>query len=411
MNDPQNIADLINIIEKALVILPAATRNTLKAELEIIKEMIMKSRPPKIMILGRRGAGKSSLVNAIFAEPIAEVGSVTSQTGQAQWYAYQSHRGTLKILDTRGLGDHTRPESANFQEAIDEIKAVLRTDYPDVILFLCKAKEVDSRIAEDIRNIQLILEHIRLYHRYQVPVLALVTQVDELDPIDVISPPYDDHEKQTHITQALEALSRAFDRQSLPLMHVLPVSAYARFKDGKLLSQRYWNIDLLIEYLVEVLPKNAQLELARLSRVRSVQRQTARLIIGSSATLCAGIAAIPLPIADIIPLTSAQIAMVTGIAFIAGRELNQQSALEFLAALGVNIGAGFAMREISRAIAKFILPGGGSLISSGIAFATTWGIGEAAISYFIDGLNLEEAREKYWNEKAKHSKEDYSKNS
>ena len=97
--------------------------------------------------------------------------------------------------------------------------------------------------------------------------------------------------------------------------------------------------------------------------------------------------------------------MVTGVAYIAGRELNQQSAMEFLTALGANIGAGFAMREISRAIAKFILPGGGSLISSGIAFATTWGIGEAAISYFIDGLNLEEAKKKYIEEKDKRGNE------
>ncbi|MEO1654000.1 MAG: hypothetical protein AAFU64_10670, partial [Bacteroidota bacterium] len=103
--------------------------------------------------------------------------------------------------------------------------------------------------------------------------------------------------------------------------------------------------------------------------------------------------------ADLIPITSAQVAMITAIAYISGRELNQKSAMEFLTALGANIGVSFAFREISRAIAKFILPGGGSLISAGVAFAATWGIGEAAIAYYIEGQSLEQARNRYKKEK------------
>ena len=137
---------------------------------------------------------------------LPKLGAVTSKTGKANWYAYQSSRGTLKILDTRGLGDHTQPESANFKHAIDDIKAAIQHEYPDVILFLCKAKDVDSRITEDIQNIQVIREYIQAYHHYKIPIMALVTQVDELDPIDVFTPPYEDDEKQANIQQAVQAL-------------------------------------------------------------------------------------------------------------------------------------------------------------------------------------------------------------
>ncbi|NJO03989.1 MAG: DUF697 domain-containing protein [Bacteroidia bacterium] len=185
----------------------------------------------------------------------------------------------------------------------------------------------------------------------------------------------------------------------------MPVSAYARYRADELLSHRYWNIDKLVEYLLEVLPKNAQLELARLTKVIAVQKRIARIIIASSSTICGGIAAVPLPLGDIIPITSAQVAMLTGIAYIAGRELNQESALEFLAALGANVGAGFALREVSRALVKFLFPGGGSLISSGIAFAATWAIGEAAIAYYIDERPMDEARRRYQTEKEKRTPE------
>ena len=73
--------------------LPESLGLTTKNELVILKELLMDARPPKLMILGRRGAGKSSLINAIFGEKIAAIGSVLSETGQPAWYSYPSPRG------------------------------------------------------------------------------------------------------------------------------------------------------------------------------------------------------------------------------------------------------------------------------------------------------------------------------
>lgn len=398
-----SLDNLLKIIEEAISLLPDTSQAKLQREIDTIREIMMKSRPPKIMIIGRRGAGKSSLVNAIFGEKVAEIGSVTAQTSQGKWYRYQNTRGKIDLLDTRGLGDRSRPEAAQFNNALDEIKNALRSDCPDILIFLIKAKEVDGRIKEDLQNVKNLLDFVKNHHGYQMPVIALVTQVDELDPIDVNQPPYDDSEKQHNIQKALKAVQDSFDAEGLKMMHVLPVSAYARYREEECVNQRYWNIDQLIHYLIEILPKKAQLELARLSQVTGVQKKIARLVIASSASICAGLAALPLPVADIIPITAAQVGMITSIGYIAGRELNAKAATEFLTALGVNVGVGFAFREVSRALAKFIFPGGGTLISSGIAFAATWAIGESAIVYFIDGVSLEQAIKTYQNEKEKRS--------
>lgn len=194
----------------------------------------------------------------------------------------------------------------------------------------------------------------------------------------------------------MEAVERALRDQGIALARVIPVSTYAEYGEGGRRSyDNYWNLDMLVEYLVEVLPQSAQMQMARLSRLKSVQAKTARRMTGAAAAIAAGIAATPIPVADIFPITALQVGLITGIAYLSGRELSRKAAKEFLAALGVNLGAAFALRELARGLAKFVFPGGGEVISAGIAFAGTWSIGEGAIAYFVENRTIEEAKARF----------------
>jgi predicted GTPase len=381
------------LAERAIGRLPEPQGGATRNELSILKELLMDARPPKLMILGRRGAGKSSLVNAIFGERVAAVGSVLSETGRPTWYSYQGPRGEMKILDTRGLGDRTRPEAANFQDALDEVRAVLVEEHPDAILFLCKAKDVDSHIAQDVANVEAVRAFIAERHRYEAPVVAVVTQVDELDPKRV-EPPYENEAKRRNIDTAVRTIQEALTERGIALARVIPVSIYAEYEGERRVYDNYWNVEELVDYLVEVLPRSAQVQMARLSQLQAVQRKLARKMTAAAAAVAGGIAAAPIPVADILPLTALQIGLITGIAYLSGREMSKAAAREFLAALGVNVGAAFALREGARALAKFVFPGAGSVVSAGVAFAGTWGLGEAAIAYFIEKRPIAEARER-----------------
>jgi predicted GTPase len=383
------------LIDRALDRVPSEHRESVGEAVRTLKELLMESRPPMLMIVGRRGAGKSSLINAICGERVAAVGSVLSTTGQPAWYTARSPRGDLWVLDTRGMGDRSQPEAANFRNALDGIREALAKQFPDAILFLVKAKEVDAHIAEDIANVREIRRFLVDRHKYNAPVVAVVTQVDELDPKRV-EPPYADETKQANIRTAVEAVEAALREQGVDLARVIPVSTYAEYgPDGHRTYDNYWNLDVLVEYLVEVLPQTAQVQMARLSRLKGVQAKAARRMTGAAATIAAGIAATPIPVADIFPITALQIGLITGIAYLAGRELSRKAAKEFLAALGVNLGAAFALRELARGLAKFVFPGGGEVISAGIAFAGTWSIGEGAIAYFVENRSIEEAKERF----------------
>ncbi len=410
MESSKQLSEIIEMLVEITEKFPQSQQQGIKREIEFLKELIMESRPPKIMIIGRWGAGKSSLVNAIFGKPLAEVGDVLAKTQKGEWYEYKNQRGKMRILDTRGLGDSSKPEYSNFTDALSQIKSEIKQEMPDAILFLCKAKDVDSHVNKDMKNIHKIKKYIKKEFGYRIPVLASVTQVDELEPVDVTTPPYDDMEKQENIQTAVNKIDKEFEDANIELTQIIPTSAWARYSNkGEIIKNRFWNIDKLVGYLIDALPRSAQLELARLSKLKSVQKKIAKIIIASSSSIAGGIAATPLPVADILPITTTQVAMITAIAYVSGRELNRKTALEFLGALGVNVGAGFAFRELSRALVKFFVPAGGSVISAGIAFGATWGIGEASTAYFIEDKSIKEAKKRFRFAKKK-KQEEFEKN-
>jgi predicted GTPase len=398
-----NLQELVDLVIKSIDMLPDPPRENIKREFIKIKEIILENRPPRIMVIGRRGAGKSSLINAIFQERVAAVGSVLSETGKATWHSFESKKGAIRILDTRGIGDRTKPESSNFEHAIDEIKHEIEKECPDAILFLCKAKEVDAHISEDVCNVAAIRQFVQDRHNYELPLAAVVTQIDELDPKRV-DPPYENDQKQRNIKASVSALTQVLKNSKIELLKVIPVSTYAEYEDGKRVYDNFFNVDVLVEYLIEVLPNTAQMQLARLSAVRKVQRKFARILVASTAAVCSGIAATPIPVADLIPITSAQIAMITGIAYISGSDLSKKCAMEFLAAIGANVGVSFAFRQGARALVKFLFPGAGNAVSATVTLAGTWGIGEAAMAYFIEDATVEEAKQRFTR-----TKKDYQK--
>jgi uncharacterized protein (DUF697 family) len=83
-------------------------------------------------------------------------------------------------------------------------------------------------------------------------------------------------------------------------------------------------------------------------------------------------------------LTPLQMLMVAVVAALSCRELSMATAAEYFGATAVHGGTAYALREAARQLAKFLLPGAGSVISAAVATAGTLAVGKAAVTYYFD---------------------------
>ncbi|MBK5441627.1 MULTISPECIES: GTPase [unclassified Peribacillus] len=384
-------------------------KNKMLDQLLKLKTMTVDAREPRIALVGRRGSGKSSLINAMFGQERQYVSSVKSGTGKGKWLWYPSDsQPKIRLLDSRGLGESETPtEDYEEETPMDELIKAVTEEQPDVFLFLIKAKETDSRIEEDLQELSKLRKIVKDKHHYDVPVICVITQVDELDPPHYKQVPFDAHpKKKHHIDEAIGLMAKRFKESEIPLLNIIPICSYIDFDEKGIIEyDMRWNIDLLSDYLIEALPSEAKLKTAKAIQSQFVKKKFARTIVGTFTAIASLIGAEPIPFADFPILTGIQGLMIVVIGFIADKDINTKTASEFITALGINVGIGLLVREGVRAAVRFI-PGAGLAVSGAVAGAVTYGIGQAAIAYFIENKDMNQAKEAYKNANKQYKNED-----
>ncbi|MEU6344084.1 DUF697 domain-containing protein [Streptomyces sp. NPDC046977] len=403
-DDPRVLDKTLTMLFDALDMLPEPVRAKAQEEIKLLLSMLQERRSPRLMLYGRRGAGKSLLTNALFGAPLRATGAVRAQTGLAHWEACQFGGREVDILDTRGVQEGSAPAEADPADTAEEsLLAAVREKCPDAIAFLVKATDVDAAIAEDLAILERVHREAARIHGTGIRIIPVLTQCDQLHPSDIRFPPRDeeDPEKMGNVAEATSVLMEHLNGNAYLAEHiagdVVPTSALLFFDaEGRVVERRdyRWNIDVLALRIQEILPDDAQVEFARLAQFRKVQKRLARRIVTAFAVICGAVGATPIPVADLPVLAAFQATMITLIAYVSGREMSLATSKELIVGLGGNVGAGLALREIARGILK-VVPVAGNVASGAIASAGTKSLGEAAIFYFIDKRPLETVRKHF----------------
>jgi hypothetical protein len=128
---------------------------------------------------------------------------------------------------------------------------------PDLVVLVCQASEVDAGIDDDLLDVRRVLDALERGRGGRVPVIAVVSKIDELAPPDVRSPPFEDDDKRTNIKTAVQRLAGHLRRHRLDTLRLLPVASYLASEPG---ASVQWNIEVLGRAVVASVPSPMRLE-------------------------------------------------------------------------------------------------------------------------------------------------------
>lgn len=235
---------------------------------QTLREILSQAEPPEtleqkpvnILLVGRTGAGKSSLINTLFVADRAEV-DVLPSTDAIRDYHWQATNGeALNLWDSPGY------EQANRQEFRDQV--LERASQSDLLLLVTPA--LDPALQMDVDFLRDVKSAVP-----DLPAIAVVTQVDRLRPIREWNPPYDwewgDRPKEIAIREATAYRVQAFQEFTKLVLPLVTWDAQT--------GRSAWGADALSLGLVEAIGPTKQLRLARFLRNLDARTVAAAKII------------------------------------------------------------------------------------------------------------------------------------
>ncbi|HEV2840531.1 MAG TPA: hypothetical protein VGW39_04330 [Chthoniobacterales bacterium] len=375
-----NRASLLHVIERLegfLGKLPASIQKPVLHELTPLKELFLQQRPPRFVLTGSNKFSIQEVVSTLFAwAPPPESRDVLMELFRWQTIDLGGH-GTIALLDARGADAAKIPD-------IDE---ELKRQSADVFLHLDDEGGTTRLPARELENLAAF-HASNTAARVPAKVVGIVLQETGRAVRSA-------HDGKTPVPGARRPrLQSALEEKPAVRAHLLQIFELAFIPAGAGGNETNAGAQSFMSLLARQLPNEARVEMVRIARDRAAQIEIAQSLVKSTTAICAAIGAQPIPLADLPILTALQLVMVSGIMYIGGRERSMRAATEFIAALGVNVGAGMILREGTRALLKFF-PGWGNVVCGMVAGAGTYAIGRASIVYFLEGVSLRDARRTY----------------
>ena len=384
-------------------------------DLKELMDGIDNHRPPRFLLVGRTGAGKSSLINAITGFYSAQVSDTESCTpGIEICKVYDEDNVLMELLDTRGIAESAPVKELATAEGqlLDQVNGFS----PDAAIFLLNCAHRDS-VGEDAEFCKLIVKAYEERNHVKLPVIVVMNKADEVQPGRIKDPKYYNSVKINNIEEIVRNYRNVLDKHELKYETAIAVSSYIEWmtKDGREVSAEEINsmtagekaqllisfdgryqISELIDILEEVIEDfQAKMGLRMALRLNDLVSRLSVTLTRIFAGISATVALTPIPVSDIYILCTLQAFLVTIIASLSGRDISLDTAKEFIVSiLGVG-GFGFLLRFGAQQVVKLfnlVVPAAGSAASAAIAAGGTITMGKLAKKYYIDGQSKEMAR-------------------
>lgn len=323
--------------------------------IDAIAEKIKNLNTLNIIVAGKTGVGKSTLINSVFKKKLADTGMGKPVTSHMRKITKKDV--PLAIYDTRGfeLGKEVQTEVK--QEVMDTINKGLVTKNINMAIhciWYC-INTASNRIEPE--EIEWLRELSMENQITQVPIIVVLTQ--------------------SFSKKKAQEMRQVLLNENLDIIQIIPVLA-EDYEIEDLGVAKAYGLDVLIKVMGEALPDELidTLQHVQIACLDEKKRR-AQAAVATASVAAAGEGATPIPFSDCALLIPTQVGMIASITVIFGFDVNKSV---ITALLSSSIGAGGATllgKTVVTNILKFI-PGAGTVVG-GVISASTAGVITAAL--------------------------------
>lgn len=297
-----------------------------------------------ILIAGKTGSGKTTLINVVFGKKVGETGRGRPVTQQISWH--ETPEIPLRLCDTKGL------EMADFEATLAEVEREItraaasgRMEDRIHVAWIC-IPEVGARVEPGEQRLTEICA------RHNVPVIVVLTKA--IGDEEFV------HDVRDLIPEASE------------IIRVLAAG-------WKRPAAEPFGLHELVAATLRCIPEAVEKAFVAAQKIDLDRKRTlGRRIAASAAVTAATLAFVPIPAAAAGAILTVNVGMVTAIAAQLGAEVTSDSAV----ALGASVAAGLAASTGGRIMlgeALKLIPGIGTAVGgyleATVAATTTYGLG------------------------------------
>ena len=329
--------------------------------MDAIRKRINNLNKLNIILVGKSGVGKSTLINSLFRGNFSETGlgrPVTSEVRKIEKKGYP-----MAIYDTPGFELSKGQQIKVKDQIMDIIKQGLNSnDINQAIHCIWYCINVGGNHTFDSSELDWLRKLTESNRETNVPIIVVLTQACP--------------------KSKAQQMKDLVESENLEIVKVVPVLAQDMNFDDEYIAKAY-GLDKLVDVMSEALPSELQDTLQNLQKASlESKKRHAHAAIVTACAVAFGEGFAPIPFSDSALLIPTQVTMIASITAIFGLEVNKSLMAGFVSSTIGSAGATVLGKTLVANILKLI-PGAGTGVGGAISGSTaallTTALGEAYI--------------------------------
>lgn len=329
--------------------------------IDAINQKIKNLKKLNIIVLGKSGVGKSTLINSLFRGKFADTGLGRPVTQSVK--KIEKEGFPLAIYDTPGF-ELSRDQQNSVKDEVMEIinKGLSSKDINQAIHCIWYCINVGGNRTFDESELKWLRGLTESNKVTQVPIIVVLTQ-------------------SCPKKKAAE-MKNLVERENLDIVKVVPVLAQDMDFDDEYVA-RAFGLDTLVEVMSAALPSELQDTLQNMQKVSlESKKKMSQAAVATAVAAAAATGASPIPFSDAALLIPVQVSMIAGITAIFGLDISKSFLTAFVSSTIGTAGATVLGKTAVSNLLKLI-PGVGTVAGGAISGSTagllTAALGEAYI--------------------------------